>query len=84
MPSIIRVELARDLGRGREERGKIESEQRRLGRENKRRAEEFCQEFGMEQRGDQGLRYRLWQEQDCTCPYSGQVIPISSVLSEDT
>ncbi len=84
MPSVIRVELARDLGRGREERGKIESEQRKLGRENKRRAEEFRQEFGMEQRGDQGLRYRLWQEQDCTCPYSGQVIPISSVLSEDT
>ena len=30
MPTMIRVELARDLGRGREEWGKIESDQRRL------------------------------------------------------
>jgi CRISPR-associated endonuclease Csn1 len=84
MPSVIRVELARDLGRGREERGKIEREQRKFGKENERRAEEFRQEFKMEQRGDQGLRYRLWQEQDCTCPYSGELIKINSVLSEDT
>ena len=84
MPTMIRVELARDLGRGREERGKIESEQRRLGRENERRAEEFRSEFGIEQRADQGLRYRLWQEQGCICPYSGRVISSSSVLSEDT
>ena len=30
MPTMIRVELARDLGRGREERCKIELDQRRL------------------------------------------------------
>jgi len=71
MPTMIRVELARDLGRGREERSKIESEQRRLGRENERRAEEFRKECKKEQRGDQGLRYRLWQEQEHRCPYSG-------------
>lgn len=84
MPTTIRVELARDLGKGRELRERIKLDQLDKSRQNDQRAEDFRAEFEQEPRGDQSLRYRLWKEQNCTCPYSGRIIPAHSVLLEDT
>ncbi len=84
MPTTIRVELARDLGKGRELRERIKLDQLDKGKQNDQRAEDFRAEFKQEPRGDQSLRYRLWKEQNCTCPYSGRVIAAHSVLSDDT
>jgi CRISPR-associated endonuclease Csn1 len=84
MPAKIRVELARDLGKGRELRERIKLDQLDKSKQNDQRAEDFRAEFQQAPRGDQSLRYRLWKEQNCTCPYSGRMIPVNSVLSEDT
>ncbi len=86
-PDEIVVELARELKMNREQRWKLESDQRR-GRE---RNEHFRNELGEEALGntpDALRKLRLWEEQKYggvkVCPYTGKTISLEMVLSAQT
>ncbi len=86
-PDEIVVELARELKMNREQKRKLESDQRR-GRE---RNEHFRNELGEEALGttpDALRKLRLWEEQKYgavkVCPYTGKTISLEMVLSAQT
>ena len=84
LPDRIHVELARDVGKGQEERAKITRglEERTAERDKLRR--ELADRFpSTDIKGDDLQRYELWKEQGGCCLYSGAAIPLPGVLSAD-
>ncbi|MDP8222404.1 MAG: type II CRISPR RNA-guided endonuclease Cas9 [Candidatus Lernaella stagnicola] len=80
-PMRIVVELARDLKASGAER---EAAVRRMRDNEKlnRQAREFFADHGNPEPSNTDLiRYRLWQEQECECPYSGRTITADHLLS---
>ncbi|MGB9691365.1 MAG: type II CRISPR RNA-guided endonuclease Cas9, partial [Candidatus Sumerlaeaceae bacterium] len=79
-PKRIVVELARDTRGSIEERAELAKKQR--DRENKN--QEICQELKTKGIPDPSktdiLKYRLWQECNRTCPYSGQPITFEQLF----
>ncbi len=75
MPETIILEFGRDIGKSKQDRDKIE----RTIKQNEAHREEAKKHFieltgQAEARGGDILKYRLWQEQDHTCPYCGVCI----------
>jgi len=80
----VHVEMAREVGKGIEERGRIESGN------NRRRAERQKAEADLKEclkidhvSGEDILRYELWKEQNARCLYTGRGIPPQSILASD-
>jgi len=82
MPQLIRVEMARDLKITRRQR---EDDQKRL-RNHERANEEIRKKliaYGIEQPNRaQLLKYRLWQECEACCPYTGLSITMDELFGE--
>lgn len=79
-PRRIVVELARDTTGSIEQRNEIAREQRNREKENKRFAEEL-EELGISEPSRTDIiKYRLWQECNKTCPYSGQPITFEQLF----
>lgn len=87
IPGTICVELARDLGRGVDERNEMEKGLHdRTDRKNSNRLN-FATELGCSPdriRDEDLLRYELWLEQSGLCPYSGESLPPPSGLLGDS
>jgi len=84
LPDRIHVELARDIGKGQEERDKISAGLDRRNREKDRVRQELKDLFpGHEPTADDLLRFELWKEQCRTCIYTGDSIPPASILATD-
>lgn len=89
-PALIRVELARDLKRGRKEREKIFKANQKRQAEREQAQEEikaFYRENGRPAREPKPfeiLKWRLWQECDGVCPYTGKPIPPELLLSDES
>ena len=84
LPDRIHIELARDVGKGQEERDEMTLglEKRTASKERLRR--ELAELFpGRDIGGEDLLRYELWKEQGHTCLYSGDHIPPAGVLAAD-
>lgn len=84
LPDRIHVELARDVGKGQDERDEIARglEKRTAARERMRqRLRELFP--GHEPRGEDLLRFELWSEQNGACLYSGERIPETGILAQD-
>lgn len=84
LPDRIHVELARDVGKGKDERDEITRglEKRTAARDRLRqRLRELFPEH--EPRGEDILRLELWNEQNQCCLYSGETIPASGILGGD-
>lgn len=84
LPDRIHVELARDVGKGQEERDEIARglEKRTAARERLRG--ELAGHFpSLNLRGDDLQRFELWKEQGGRCLYSDKEIPLSGVVSTD-
>lgn len=79
-PDTIKIELARDLKSSKESRHKTRLEQKRLERENDRVKKELEKQM---QRitHDALLKYKLWEECNKTCPYTGRSISVSQLFS---
>ena len=82
-PDLIHVELARDVGKSPEERGKIERGIERRTAERERLASEFKDLLGFEARSEDLLRFELWKEQQHRCLYSGDPIPPGGLTAAD-
>ena len=80
LPDKINVELARDLKGSKSARQKTRFEQRRLERENDR-VKKLLTEGGIRINHDSLLKYKLWEECNRTCPYTGKSIGIEQLFS---
>ena len=83
----IHLEMARDVGKSREERREIQKgmEERAAQRERHRRIFEEC--LGRSPNDEELLRYELWKEQNHRCPYTfpdeASCIPPECLLATD-
>ncbi|MCH8266166.1 MAG: type II CRISPR RNA-guided endonuclease Cas9 [Acidobacteria bacterium] len=82
-PSLIRVELARDMKLTPKQK-KAADKQRQANERLNEQAREKCQELGIPSPSrDDLLKYRLWIESRELCPYTGQHIPPHMLFSGD-
>lgn len=80
VPGAIHVELAREVGKSKEEREEITRGIERRNKAKDRLREEFTAATGRESAtAEDLLRYELWKEQNSKCIYSGDHIPIDWV-----
>ncbi|MGL4367182.1 MAG: type II CRISPR RNA-guided endonuclease Cas9 [Brevinemataceae bacterium] len=73
-PKQINIELARDLGKSKDERRKLEESMK----QNQSKNEDYwneCQKLGI----FDSIMYRLWKEQDEKCMYSNEIIAIGDL-----
>lgn len=83
MPGAIHVELARDVGKSKEERDEIRDGIEKRNKVKDRLREEFKADTGRSRpTSDDLLRYELWKEQNGKCIYSGDHIPIDWVAGD--
>jgi CRISPR-associated endonuclease Csn1 len=83
-PDRIHIEMARDVGKSKEERDKISKgiEDRNKARDKLRAA--FVETVGGEPSGPEDmLRFELWTEQKGRCLYTDQAIPPSAIRAKD-
>lgn len=76
----IKVELARDLKISKTKRNDIRREQKRLERENDRVKVELNY-IGQRPTHVNILKYKLWEECNKTCPYTGRNIEVNQLFS---
>jgi CRISPR-associated endonuclease Csn1 len=80
----IHVEMARDVGKSIEERGKIERGIDKRTNEKSKLRDELKEILKLEIiKGDDLLRYELWREQNGRCLYTDEAIPLDAVLATD-
>jgi len=79
-PDEIKVELARDLKISKSKRNDIRREQKRLERENDRVKAELDY-IGQRPTHVNILKYKLWEECNKTCPYTGRNIEVNQLFS---
>ncbi len=82
LPGKIHVELARDLGKSKEERDKISSGIDKRNNEKDRLRVEFNKAVGCDPSGPEDLlRFELWKEQNNRCLYTDKYIDPSFIVS---
>ncbi len=83
LPDYIHVELARDIGKGVEERDKISKGIEDRNKQLDKVRLEFNDLFGHPPNRDDLLRYELWKEQQGRCLYSDDPIPPGALMAAD-
>lgn len=84
----IRIEFARGLNDANRRRA-IEQYQREREAEHRKYAEEIRRQYAaepgheIEPSNDEVLKYRLWEEQQHVCPYTGRQIRLSDFIGSD-
>ncbi len=82
-PVAINVELARELGKSFDERKAIEKEGKSRFENNEKIMVKLKADYGIAVPTGQDLvKYRLYEEQDCKCIYSGKPLDIDRVLHD--
>lgn len=85
-PDIIRVEMARDLKANRRQREEMEKRNRsneKLNDEAKKRLQEYDPiAYAHPSRSDL-IKYRLWEECEQVCPYTGKSISMDSLFGSE-
>ncbi|MCB0447846.1 MAG: hypothetical protein KDD03_10100, partial [Gelidibacter sp.] len=79
-PDEIKVEMARDLKISKSKRNDIRREQKRLERENDRVKAELDY-IGQRHTHDNILKYKLWEECNKICPFTGRNIEVNQLFS---
>ncbi|MFD2552251.1 type II CRISPR RNA-guided endonuclease Cas9 [Bizionia sediminis] len=79
-PNEIKVELARDLKISKSKRNDIRREQKRLEQQNDRVKAELDY-IGQRPTHLNILKYKLWEECNKTCPYTGKPIEVNQLFS---
>lgn len=84
LPDRMHVELARDVGKGAEERDEIRNGIEKKNKERDRSRDRFRELLGREPHGNDMLRFELWQEQNGRCLYTDEQIPVEAVSASDS
>lgn len=79
-PDRIHIELARSLKSSKKKRYEMRREQQRLERENDRVKKEL-EKLGQRITHTNLLKYKLWEECNKTCPYTGKPIKVSQLFT---
>ncbi|TLD85073.1 type II CRISPR RNA-guided endonuclease Cas9 [Helicobacter sp. MIT 11-5569] len=74
----IHIEFTREVGKSKEERNKIEKEQKENFAKNQE-AQKQCEILGLPINGANILKMKLWREQQESCVYSGKEIAIDDL-----
>jgi len=83
MPGAIHVELARDVGKSKEERDEIRDGIEKRNKAKDRLRAEFAAATGrLKATAEDLLRYELWKEQNSKCIYTGDHIPIDWIAGD--
>lgn len=81
-PQAIHIELSREMAKNFQERSKLEKEMKERSADNEK-VKKKIQELGIfTPNGQDILKYRLWEEQDGRCMYSGKVIPLDRLFAQ--
>lgn len=78
-PDVVRIELAREMGKSYAERGKIEKRQDKNRKKNEE-AKKTIQEYRSQPTGQDIVKYKLWQQQDGICLYSGRKLELAHLF----
>jgi CRISPR-associated endonuclease Csn1 len=82
IPDVIHVELARDVGKGIEERREIERGIEKRNKEKERLRTRFAEDVGRPcTSAEDLLRYELWLEQNGRCVYSDAAISPKDIVA---
>ncbi len=83
-PSIIRVEMARDMKLSKRQKEELQREQNKQKKANDLAAEILRNEFGIQHPTRADLqKYHMWQECKEICPYTGTVISREMLFSPE-
>lgn len=81
-PNSVRIEMARDLEMNTKRYKANEARQAKNRQENEKAVEAYRGlKLGQYPSHDDKIKYRLWQEQNHRCAYSGDTIPLNSVFT---
>lgn len=84
-PDEVRVEMARELKSNAKQRDRITKLNKELQKVNKEITEKLQNEHNFKRvNGRDLLRYRLWDETNRICLYSGKIIPFTDVYNGQT
>lgn len=84
-PDIIRIEMARDLKLTEKQKEKAIQQNRSNEKANQEAAAYISQRMGISPENVSGtdkFKYRLWKESNERCPYTGKLIPLSSLFDD--
>ncbi len=82
-PQAVHIELAREMSKNFQERNKIENQQKKNCKDNEEVKKQIM-EYGVNNpTGRDILKFRLWQEQNETCLYTGHHIPLERLFHND-
>ncbi len=84
LPGAIHVELARDVGKSKDERDEIKSGIEKRNKVKDRLRDEFLDTVGAAPAGPEDLmRFELWKEQGGRCVYTDRAIDPHSIVASD-
>ena len=84
IPDAIHIELARDVGKGIDERREIENGIEKRNREKDKLRLEFADKVGQPcSSADELLRFELWRQQNERCVYSDKLILPHQLIATD-
>ncbi|MGE3293431.1 MAG: type II CRISPR RNA-guided endonuclease Cas9 [Geminicoccaceae bacterium] len=83
MPDRVHVEMARDLGKSREDRQEIYRAGQERGAERDRHRDQYEELIGRRPNDEELMRYELWLEQDHRCLYTGDYISPAQLRATD-
>jgi CRISPR-associated endonuclease Csn1 len=84
LPGRIHIELARDVGKSRDEREKIKSGIEKRNKTKDWMREKFAEDVGRAPTGAEDLlRYELWREQATRCVYCDSPINVNQIVATD-
>lgn len=75
-PEVVRVELAREMGKSKADRDKIDAEQKANAKRNEELRQQIKKIKGAEPTGQDIVKFKLFQDQNGVCLYSGQNLDI--------
>lgn len=75
-PEVVRVELAREMGKSKADRDKIDAEQKANAKRNEELRQQIKKIKGAEPTGQDIVKFKLFQDQNSVCLYSGQNLDI--------
>ena len=81
-PDVVVIELARDMGKNFADRNKIRKSQEENMQKNEKVKERIIELGKTNPTGQDIVKYKLWQEQDGFCVYSGKKISVEDLFTE--
>lgn len=81
-PDVVVIELAREMGKNFNDRRKIEKLQEENRQKNEKVQKHIIELGKLNPTGQDIVKYKLWEEQDGTCLYSGKKIPVTMLFTE--